>query len=92
MITIVARFDLNTGKEADFLPLMTELIKASKAEEGCIEYVLHRHTEKPSTYCLIEKWKDQKAIDIHNSSSHFKTLIPQLLELAKVEIDVYEEV
>ena len=90
MVTIVARFDVNTGKETDFLPVMTELIKASKAEEGCVEYVLHQHTEKPSSYCLIEKWKHQKAIDIHNNSSHFKTLIPKLLELAKIEIDVYK--
>lgn len=92
MISIVAKFTINEGEESKFLKLINELITASNAEEGCVEYALQKHIEKLSTYCLIEKWKDQKAVDIHNNTPHFTTTVPKLVEIAVVEIDGYETV
>ncbi len=90
MITIVAKFIVNEGQESKFLELIDGLGKASRAEEGNIEYVLHKDVKEASTYCLIERWKDQEAIDIHNNTPHFTDAIPQLGELAEISIDVYE--
>lgn len=90
MISIVAKFIINKGEESNFHQLLNPLIKASLAEPGCIEYALQKHTEKPGTFCLIEKWKDAEAVEIHNNTAHFTTTIPKLVELAKVEVDVYE--
>ena len=92
MISIIAKFTVNDRQESRFLPLMKKLIEASTAEEGCVEYALQKHTEKPNAYCLIEKWKDQQAVDTHNKSIHFTTIVPELLKVATVEIDVYETV
>ncbi len=92
MISIVAKFIVNTGEEAKFMDLMSGLIKASQAEKGCVEYVLHKDVEKPLTYCLIERWKDQAAIDEHNSTPHFTGIVPQIIQIAKAEIDVYKPV
>ncbi|NQU51433.1 MAG: antibiotic biosynthesis monooxygenase [Bacteroidetes bacterium] len=89
MISIVAKFIVNEGEESNFLTKIDGLIKASQAEEGCIEYLLHKDSQKPLTYCLIEKWKDQEAVDIHNNTPHFTTTVPTLVELAKIEVDVY---
>lgn len=90
MISIVAKFIVKNGEESNFLRLINPLIKASLAEAGCIEYALQKHTEKPGTFCLIEKWKDAEAVEIHNKTAHFTGTVPKLVELAKVEIDVYE--
>lgn len=90
MILIVAKFIVQQGQEPTFLKLVNELGEASRAENGNIEYTLHKKTDDPSTFCLIEKWKDQAAIDFHNSSSHFTTIVPIIGELAEVVIDVYE--
>lgn len=92
MISIIAKFILTEGKESLFLELVNELIVASNAEAGCIEYALQKHTEKQLTYCLIEKWKDKGAVNIHNNTSHFTTTIPKLVEIAVVEVDVYKTV
>lgn len=92
MIAIVAKFIIKEEKESNFLTLIDGLIKASQAEEGCIEYLLHKDTQKPRTYCLIEKWKDQEAVDIHNNTPHFTTTVPKLVEIAKVDVDVYTAV
>jgi quinol monooxygenase YgiN len=92
MISIVAKFEVNTGKEQKFLELVKELAVVSQAEEGCIEYILHKDVQNPLIYCIIEKWKDQEAIDIHNNSAHFTDIVPQIVDITKAEISVYKPV
>ncbi|MDB4582604.1 antibiotic biosynthesis monooxygenase [Draconibacterium sp.] len=92
MISIVAKFIINEGEESNFLALINDLGNASRAEEGCIEYILHKDLDKPLTYCLIEKWKDQDAVDFHNNTQHFTGTVPKIEKIAQVEIDVYEPV
>ena len=92
MISIVAKFTVSQDKEENFLDLVKSLGEASRAEAGCLEYILHKDVQKPLTYCILEKWKDQATIDIHNSSNHFTTIVPQIITIAKAEIDVYNPV
>ena len=92
MILIVAKFIVNKGEEEKFLNLVNELGIASRAEKGCIEYILHKDVNKERTFCIIEKWKDQSAIDEHNSSSHFTSIVPQITTIAQAEIDIYNPV
>ncbi len=92
MISIVAKFTVNAGEEDKFLELVNELGMASQAEEGCVEYVLYKDVQKPLTYCILEKWKDQAAIDLHNNSVHFTSTVPKIVAIAKAEIDVYKPV
>ena len=92
MISIVAKFKVKEEQEKLFLNLIKELGEASQAEKGCIEYILHRHSKDPQTFCLIEKWQDLAAIDKHNNTKHFTIIVPQLLELSEAEIDIYQPV
>ena len=92
MISIVAKFIVKEEKEEKFLELVAELEVASQSEKGCIEYVLHKDVNKPLTYCILEKWKDQAAIDTHNATSHFTTIVPKLTKIAEAEVNVYEPV
>ena len=92
MISIVAKFIVNSGEEQKFLNLVHELGIASRAEEGCFEYILHKDVAKPSTYCILEKWKNQAAIDVHNQTPHFTRIAPQIVQIAQAEIDVYQPV
>jgi quinol monooxygenase YgiN len=92
MISIIAKFSVNEGKVEQFLELITPLIEASNKEEGCIEYILHQEIENTNEYCLIEKWKDQAAVDFHNNTPHFKATVPKLMEIAKVDVKVYRQV
>jgi len=89
MISIVAKFVVNKGEEKNFIQLVKELAIASQAEEGCVEYILHKDVQKPLTYCILERWKDREAIDKHNGSAHFTSAVPKILEITKAEIDVY---
>ena len=90
MITIVAKFIVDKTQVSTFMNLIDGLVEASRAEEGNIEYVLHKKVDDPLTFCLIEKWKDQAAISYHNNTPHFTSTVPKIGELAEVSIDVYE--
>jgi len=92
MISIVAKFIVKNGKEQKFVEMVNDLGIASQAEEGCIEYILHKDVNKPLAYCIIEKWKDQAAIDFHNSSQHFTSIVPKITEIAQTEVDIYKPV
>lgn len=92
MISIVARFNVNKGEEEKFIKLVNKLSLASRAEDGCVEYILHKDVKKALTYCIIEKWKDQDAIDEHNNSIHFTTIVPEITEIAQAEIDIYKPI
>ena len=92
MISIVAKFIVNEGEEKNFLALTEDLVKASQNEKGCIEYALHKDMKNARTYCMLEKWKDQAAIDFHNNTPHFTTTVPKIVEIATVEVDLFKPV
>lgn len=92
MISIVAKFIVNEGEETNFLALTKGLVEASRNEDGCIEYILHKDVKEPRTYSMIEKWNDQAAIDFHNKTPHFTGTVPKIVEIAQVEINIYKPI
>ncbi|WP_297089602.1 putative quinol monooxygenase [uncultured Draconibacterium sp.] len=92
MISIVAKFKVKEGQEEKFVELAKGLIAPSQAEEGCLEYNLHKDLQHELTYTMIEKWKDQQAIDLHNKTVHFTSTVPKIVKIADVEIDLYQPV
>lgn len=81
MFLITAQFSVTPNKRKSFLSLITKLITSSKQEKGCIEYSLFSDRENADKFILIEKWESQSAIESHNNSEHFKTIVPILAEM-----------
>lgn len=95
MIKIVSSRVVKEDCVEQFLAIARELVEASCAEEGNIEYTLNRSTQDPRKYCFLEKWRDQDALDAHNNSEHFQRLVPQMRTLAEEgtsNLDLYTEV
>ena len=68
-------------------------VERSAAEEGNITYTLNQDINNPRAFAMIEIWKDQDAIDKHNASEHFRTLVPKLGVMAEEKsIALYQEV
>lgn len=93
MIKIVAKNIVKEENKSKFIEAAKELIIKSRKEEGCISYNLY---ESVDGKCLtfIEEWKDEKAVEIHNNSEHFKSIVPKLNELAEGDTDavLYKEI
>lgn len=93
MIKIVAKNPVAAENKAKFIETAKELVEKSRKESGCISYNLFESVDgKYLTF--IEEWKNEKAIEEHNNSDHFKSIVPKLGELTSGEMDVvlYKEV
>ena len=78
MITIISDNIIAQQKQQLFLSIVKQLVEESRKEKGCISYTLHQNTENPLHFCIIEQWEDENAIQQHNQTNHFKTLVPQM--------------
>ena len=84
MIHILASFEVKNDKLSDFIKLCNELIKESRAEEGCVSYHLQQNTEKKKNHLVfVEEWKSNEAIEKHNASGHFTRIVPLLVEMCE---------
>jgi quinol monooxygenase YgiN len=94
MITIIAKSIIKEGKVEEFKALTKELIDESRKEAGCISYNLNQDLNNKNVLTFIEEWESKEAIEIHNSSRHFTTIVPKLGELREkaTEVNLYERV
>lgn len=93
MIKIVAWTLVKEGMEELYKAGAKDLVAASAAEEGNITYTLNQDITNPRMFAMIEIWKDQEAIEKHNASEHFTTIVPKLGEMAEDKgIALYREV
>ncbi|MDD3476459.1 MAG: putative quinol monooxygenase [Sulfurimonas sp.] len=52
--------------------LLTAMVKPSKAEDGCIFYDIFQCKERPEKFFAVETWRDEKALDGHKTTEHYK--------------------
>ena len=94
MINIIAKRLVREECIDDYLRMTAELVSASQAEPGCVTYTLNLCAENPRLFCFIEIWKDQAAIEAHNTSEHFTRIGPQLAKYIEIgyPVEHYTEV
>ena len=61
--------------EPDRLPVarqrMAEMMRLSRAEDGCIQYVYSEDMIEPGLIHVFEIWRDAEALDAHHDAPHF---------------------
>ena len=94
MIRIIATFSVRADAVDQFIARAGELVASSLAEEGNVSYELLQSRQDPTVLSFLEGWADDAAIEAHNASPHFTTLVPALVELCDAEpsITQYEAV
>ncbi len=70
VITIHIFYTGSNGSARDFAREMTDsgLVDKIRAEEGNLGYAYYYPAEDPETVLLIDRWRDQSAIDAHHKS------------------------
>lgn len=94
MIIIVAKSIIKAGKSEEFKELAKELVTESRKEKGCIAYNLHQDLNDKNIMTFIEEWESKEAIEIHNKSVHFTSIVPKFAEFrdGTSEINLYERI
>ena len=71
-ITKRVTFIAKEGCEDKMKELLSAMVVPSKAEDGCIFYEIVQYKENPRKFMAVETWRDEKALDGHKASAHYK--------------------
>ena len=89
MAVFIATLNVAEGKETEFERLQTELSQVSHEEEpGLVVYDVIRHAEKPRTYVVYARFKDQAAFELHQEANFHQRLVPPILDCVEGEMDL----
>ncbi|WP_030206800.1 putative quinol monooxygenase [Streptomyces sp. NRRL S-87] len=58
------------GRGAEQVAAFERLAPVVRAEEGCLQYDMHRMSGDPDGFVLIERWASQEALDAHDATPH----------------------
>lgn len=88
MIVILAKNYVKNNEVDKFIEYAEKLVEESRKEKGCISYDLCQDLQEKNVFMFVEKYENEEAIDIHNKSNHFTTIVPKLKELRQRESEV----
>lgn len=72
MISFTVRMKFRPQDRQRVHELATALANASRQEQGCVAYIPHTLDGEPDTLIIYEQYRDQKALDAHRASGHFR--------------------
>lgn len=70
-LTLVATITANDGQADTVEAGLRQLVTASRAEAGCLQYDLHRHQDDAHVFVMIEQWQDAAALAFHQGTDHY---------------------
>jgi len=71
-ITKRVTFIAKNGDEQKMKELLSAMVVPSKAEDGCLFYEIVQYENNRRKFMAIETWRDEKALDGHKTSPHYK--------------------
>ena len=75
-------YNVGAERAAEATEPARQLIAASQADEGMIDYYVYVSVTRPENFMIYETWKDKASLDAHSAAPHFTTLVPRLHELS----------
>ena len=82
MIVVIGSFRIPPSMVEVVRPVMEEMILASRAEEGCIEYAYAFDVLDEGLVRVSEKWRDRAALEAHFRTAHIAEWRAQVSALA----------
>ena len=89
MLTIVASIRANPQQIERVQAELEKLIPITRAEEGCIQYDLHRDNENPAHLLFYENWESRELWQAHMNAPHLAAYL-EATEGAVAEFTVHE--
>ncbi len=81
MTVFIATLTVKQEKAADFERLQTELSELTHEHEpDTFVYDVIKHREKPGTYVVYARFKDEAAFNLHMETEFHDRLVPPIME------------
>ena len=66
---------------------MKALIDLVRAEDGCLQFDVHRDLADPAVFTIYERWRDLASHAVHQQSVHFRDIAQgEVMDHADVEV------
>jgi quinol monooxygenase YgiN len=65
MLIVAGHFDVDPAEREEFIADRVEIIRASRAEPGCITYAFSADPIEPGRVLLFERWESKPALATH---------------------------
>lgn len=65
MVIVGGIFEVEPDQRDEFVASRHESMRTSRAEPGCLEYVVGADPIEPGRVVLFERWADQASLDAH---------------------------
>lgn len=72
---VIARLSVQKQNIEQFLEKAKIMVQKSNAEKGCLTYRLFQEIDASAEFIFYETYINQEAVDIHNTSEHFKEFL-----------------
>jgi quinol monooxygenase YgiN len=69
-LTVIATIKAQPNAEEQVYRELVALLAPTHAEEGCVNYDLHRSLEEPGTFMFYENWTSRALWEQHMQSPH----------------------
>jgi quinol monooxygenase YgiN len=81
MITFIAHFTVAAENAAAFEGLLDHVVAMSNTEPGVVYYGMAQSVVDPTTYSVVEVYRDQEAVAAHGQTAWLAESVPQFLTL-----------
>lgn len=71
----IAHLRAKPGSEKLLEEAIMACVAPTRAEEGNVNYDLHRNLDDPTVFVIYEGWKGKEAMETHFQTAHVKTLV-----------------
>lgn len=68
---------------------LAELVAATRAEEGCEEYVAYESDAVPGLFVTVETWREQADLDAHMATPHIAKAFEVLGQALTGEVAIH---
>lgn len=70
VLTLVVAIRAKEGQAEALQAALQKLVAPTAQEKGCINYVLHRSLDDPTTFVFYENWETEEDWRNHDSAPH----------------------
>lgn len=85
---VIALLRAKPGRERELRDLARSLLAPTRAESGCIRYVLVEDPADPARLTFVEEWQSEAALAAHLQSPHLQNARVRYEELLDGPLDL----
>ncbi|MDR0749386.1 MAG: antibiotic biosynthesis monooxygenase [Tannerellaceae bacterium] len=85
-LLIIAHITAKAEYKDELIKACEKVVEGTRREAGNISYDLYADTSDPLKFTIVERWKSQDAINIHNETSHFKEFVKAIDGKAALDV------